>query len=151
MTHAPILLTRPAAAAQRFAAALASRLGPGPVVISPLLEIVPSGPLPSLAGYGGVVLTSENAVSRRGADWPEGLPAYCVGKRTAAAAAAAGFSVHCADGALPELIALLRRSPPAGRLLYLRGRHVAGAAAETLSDMGLPCDQAVVYDQRRLP
>lgn len=151
MPHDPLLLTRPEAASRRFGAAVADRLGPGPVVISPLLKIVPLGPVPSLAGCAGVVLTSENALLRRGADWPAGLPAYCVGRRTAAAAAAAGFVAHSAEGALPELVALLRGAPVGGRLMYLRGRHVSGDVAAALSQHGLLIDEAVVYDQLPQP
>lgn len=151
MPLAPMLLTRPEPASRRFADAVAARLGPGPVVISPLLDIVPMGDVPSLAGYGGVILTSENGVLRRGAAWPLGLSAYCVGKRTARAAQSAGFTVHSADGALVDLISMIRATPPAGRLLHLRGRHVAGDVAKTLTQMGIPTDEAVVYDQRLLP
>lgn len=37
------------------------------------------------------------------------------------------------------------------RLLYLRGRHVTGDVAETLSTLGIPTDEAVVYDQIACP
>lgn len=148
MAHAPLLLTRPKAASHRFARAAAARLGPGPVVVSPLLDIVAVQPAVSLAGYAGVVLTSENGVLCPGEDWPAGLPAYCVGARTAQAATAAGFSPRSADGALRELLAMILTDPPRGPLLHLRGRHVAGDAAGLLTQAGIQTDEAVVYDQQ---
>lgn len=148
MAHAPILLTRPEPASQRFAAAIAARLGAGPVVVSPLLEILPVGGVPSLDGYAGVILTSENALLRTDPRWPRQLPAYCVGARTAAVASAAGFTAHSAQGALANLVSLIYTLPPTGRLLYLRGRHVTGGIGQELTAHGFPTDEVVVYDQQ---
>ncbi|WP_171060816.1 uroporphyrinogen-III synthase [Poseidonocella sp. HB161398] len=150
MPHAPLLLTRPAPESRRFAAEAQARLGEGPVVISPVMQIVPRAELPSLEGVAGVVLTSAQAV-QPGICWPPGLPAWCVGGRTAAAAAAAGLAARSAEGALPELMALLLRERPGGRLLHLRGAHVSAPLAAPLSAAGLDIGEAVVYDQAPAP
>lgn len=150
MAHLPLLLTRPEADSRRFARAVCDRLGPGEVVIAPLTEIVPRPDPPDPAGHAGVILTSANALVP-GIRWPAGLTAWCVGARTAAAAGAAGLSPRSAEGALEDLLALIRAERPAGRLLYLRGARVAGDLAAALAAEGIAVDEAVVYDQRACP
>ncbi|MBE3638910.1 uroporphyrinogen-III synthase, partial [Mangrovicoccus sp. HB182678] len=81
--HVPILLTRPEPGAGRFAAEIRTRLGPGPVVVSPVMEIVPRPVAPLPGGLSGLILTSGAALVP-GLDLPPGLPAWCVGARTAA-------------------------------------------------------------------
>ena len=79
-----LLLTRPEAQSRRFAAEVA-RLWPDlAVILSPAQEIRPL-PIAVPQGTKGIVLTSENAVPAL--PFGLGLPAYCVGERTAAAAA----------------------------------------------------------------
>lgn len=69
-----------------------------------------------------VILGSANAVRHGGAQLAElrGLPAYCVGKTTAAAAQAAGFAVvRTGSGGLQQVLASL--APEHRRLLRLAG------------------------------
>lgn len=151
-----VLLTRPEAASHRVAAALRDRLGPDlPVLISPVLEIELDGDAAAaaLAGAGGVILSSENGAAACPAG--AGLPAFCVGARTAAAARKAGLvPVADAPGHLDGLIAqVAAHGWPADRgpLVHLHGAHVTGDAASALKDAGIPARSAVVYDQRARP
>lgn len=125
-----ILLTRPQAAAERFAA----RLPGADVVIAPLMRIVPvAHDTARLHAAGRLVLTSIHAVPAAGPG--EGREAFCVGPATAAAARAAGFTVIEGPGDAARLGPML-----AGQegLLHPHGRHVTA---------GLPVEGMVVYDQ----
>ena len=121
-----LLLTRPRAQSDAFAAALAERL-PGRFrpVVAPLLAIRPvPGPL-DLAGVQGLVFTSANGVEQFAARTAErGLPAFCVGDMTAAAAVRAGFAATSAGGDVAALAALLVavNRQGAGPFLHVRGR-----------------------------
>ena len=141
-----VLITRPEPQASDFAAELPEGWQP---VISPLLEIVPTGEVPDLAGIGGVIFTSVNGV-KAAQDHVQGssIPAWCVGERTAEAARQLGLEVIVADGdaaALRQLIAMRR---PDVRLLHIRGKHSAGNLAHTLRGDGFEVDEAILYDQK---
>jgi uroporphyrinogen-III synthase len=147
----PLLLTRPRAQSDRFAAAVRARLGALPLVISPLLEIAPR-PDPVPEGWRTAVLTSENGARALAARTDvEGRRAYCVGDRTAAAARAAGMRAVSAGGAAEDLLALLRRAAPEGPLLFARGAETRGGVAEGLAAAGFTVLEAVLYDQRPRP
>lgn len=151
-----VLLTRPAAQSDRFAADLRARLPGVDITISPLLApeylrpTLPEGP------HAAVIFTSETGVAAaRGLG---GLPdlAWCVGERTAAAAQVAGFRTVTGGGDAALLVqamvqAMRDAPPPAGRLIHLRGRDARGNVAQRLWDAGLPCDEAVVYAQEPQP
>ena len=95
-----LLLTRPRAQSQAFAAALEARL-PGRFrpVIAPLIEIAPVPGALDLAGLQGLIFTSANGVEQFAARTADrSLPAFCVGEMTAAAARGAGFAARSADG-----------------------------------------------------
>jgi uroporphyrinogen-III synthase len=141
-----LLVTRPEPDGERTAQALRAR--GHAVVLAPLLrtEPVPFA-LPERA-FSAVVLTSANA-ARAVAAHPGrarliALPAFAVGRRTAEAARAIGFSdVHSADGDKADLGALLRAQLGAehGALLYLAGEDRAG----DLTADGLQVHTVVVY------
>lgn len=135
---ATVLLTRPKAAGERFAAELAV-----PVILSPLMETVFLDPEPLDTPPDAMVFTSENGVRGfvRGSAW-RGL-AFCVGERTAQEARDAGFEAESADGDLRDLNALLSDRAEGLRLVHSRGRHVAG-------DLILPSIPLVTYEQRPL-
>ncbi len=148
-----VLLTRPLAQSEAFAAALRGAISPDlPILISPVLEIVPRA-IPVRPGdYGFLVLTSANALAALGdgRDW-RGMTAYCVGRRTAERAAALGLSAVSADGDAADLVARVRNDAPAGRALYLRGEHAAFDVAESLNSAGIETDEHVAYDQKATP
>jgi uroporphyrinogen-III synthase len=100
---ATLILTRPRAASERFleqmAGVVSSRVG---VLISPLLDIVPTGAVPELDGVRGVIFTSTNGVAFAGAG--HGIKAYCVGPATLAAARAAGWDAKLSGSTAEELV-----------------------------------------------
>ncbi|WP_347267675.1 uroporphyrinogen-III synthase [Paracoccus sp. (in: a-proteobacteria)] len=129
-----LLLTRPEAAARRFAAEPAlARLA---VIVSPVLRIVPvAHDAARIAAARGLVLTSVNAVPAAGAG--RGRPAICVGPATAEAARAAGFAVTEGPGDAARMLPLLRDLDEGW--LHPHGAHVAKV---------LPVPGMVVYDQQ---
>ncbi|MDO5613369.1 MAG: uroporphyrinogen-III synthase [Paracoccus sp. (in: a-proteobacteria)] len=132
-----ILLSRPRADSDRFAARLAGdpALAPLPVLIAPLLRIEPVPHDPALLAQADALLfTSAHAVPSAGAG--RGRRAWCVGGHTAAAARAAGFDVVEGPGDAAGLAPMI--APVVADLIHPRGRHIA-------RDLG--ARGVVVYDQ----
>ncbi|MDA1323839.1 MAG: uroporphyrinogen-III synthase [Proteobacteria bacterium] len=145
-----LMLTRPRADSERLATELRAR--GNEVVIEPMLEIVPVGPLPPLDGVAAVVVTSSNgirtfaAVSER-----RDLTIYAVGDATALTAREAGFTkVESAQGDAAALGALIaaRADPAAGALLHIQGRDVTGNLDDSLIARGYSIRPAVMYEAR---
>lgn len=148
-----LLLTRPAAASARIAAAATARFGDRlRVLVAPVLEIVEDdAPIP-LDGVQGLVFTSENAVdafARHSAR--RDLPAWCVGDRTAAAARAAGLAAHSAAGDAAALARLIVAEGVRGPLLHLAGDHVRGDLPGDLAAAGIALHVRPVYRQQARP
>ncbi|MYM55318.1 uroporphyrinogen-III synthase [Thalassovita mangrovi] len=143
---ATLLLTRPLASSQRFAAQLRERLGDVQVVISPLMRIEPVGTAPDLVGAGTLIFTSQNALAA--VPDGQGRPCYTVGDATAAAAQAAGFDPIAVEPDAEALFQRIMADRPAGPLLHLRGHHARGRLAERLTGAGIATDEKVVYEQR---
>lgn len=142
-----LLVTRPLAGGARFAGAFRSRFGADwPVILSPLINIVPTGAaLPAADAY---VFTSEQAVFAI-APAP-GKPAFCVGPRTAEAARLAGFDAISGPGDAAGLWRLILAEAPEGQLVHPRGAEVAMPIAALLQDAGLDISEVVVYEQAPL-
>jgi len=141
-----ILLTRPRAQSLRFADRCRGVIrGTYRIVVSPVIEIEHLAG-PDLSGVAGVVFTSENAVTAV-ARQAGPIPAFCVGGRTALAAAQAGFVARAADGDAEALACLIRRARPQGMLLHLRGEHQTGDLAAALRATGLRARSRIVYRQ----
>jgi uroporphyrinogen-III synthase len=141
------------AEARAFAEALTARLGPRvrPVIaplmaMEPLAHSLPPGP------FAGVIFTSVAGVEAALPSLPH-LPrlAWCVGRKTAERAAAAGFLARSADGDASALVAAIRADPPGGRLLHLRGEDATGEVAERLISAGIETESLVIYRQQALP
>lgn len=149
----PVLLTRPATQAGRFAADLAARFGDAvDLVTAPLLApVFLAPPLPE--GAAALILTSETAVMALDGLDRGRLPsrAWCVGERTAAAAEAAGLTATAAGGDAAALVAAIVAAGEPGPLLHLRGAETRGDLAGTLARQGVTVQEAVVYDQRPQP
>ncbi|MBO9395275.1 uroporphyrinogen-III synthase [Shimia sp. R9_2] len=143
-TPASILLTRPLADAERFAAVLRSRGVAVPIEISPIVEIVPTGAEVDLSDVTGVVFTSRNAVA---AVDGQDLPAWCVGKATAEMAAAKGWRAIAAEGDADTLYARISADAPKGPLLHLRGVLSRGDLVARLTSLGIETRATVVYRQ----
>nr|WP_281361073.1 uroporphyrinogen-III synthase [Sulfitobacter maritimus] len=147
MTQPRLLLTRPPQSSAVFLKRLPSALHKG-VVVSPLIEIVPSGDAPDLSGYAGVIFTSANAVANAPAG--EGRPAYCVGPQTTEAALAAGWQAQMSGFDAVSMIAELSGRADLGPLLHLAGLHRRGDIAGDLTATGLTTDVHTLYEQRLL-
>lgn len=152
MDKAPVLLlTRPRAASERFAASWRARRGDAaPVIMAPVVEIVTLPVAPDLSRIEAVIFTSENAVAAMGPP-PRAFPAWCVGDRTAEAARAAGYAAHAAGGTAESLVAAMLAARARGPFLHARGRETRGGVAEALRAAGLECEEAVVYRQLTVP
>jgi uroporphyrinogen-III synthase len=143
-----LLVTRPEPDGERTGAALRAR--GHDVLLAPLLRIEAVACDLGEAAYGAVVMTSANA-ARAVATHPSravlaALRAFTVGRRTAEAARAAGFTdVRSADGDKADLAALLRAEyePARGPLLYLAGEDRAGEF--DLSASGIAVVTMVIY------
>lgn len=144
-----VLLTRPAAQSVALAGVFDSER----VIVSPLLEIAEIGDVPELGGFGGLIFSSPNGVAalarRTGA---RDLPVWTVGETTRDTARAEGWSAEMAGLTADELVARLLASggPGATPLLHIRGHHASRPIAALLSAGGLPCTEAVLYDQRSM-
>ncbi|RFP90858.1 uroporphyrinogen-III synthase [Rhodobacteraceae bacterium 63075] len=139
-----ILLTRPREAAERFAAALARRLGNVPIILSPVLEIEYLSP-EAIPQASALVFTSSHGVEGyRRAHGPVGR-AYCVGERTAETALKTGHQIINVTPDAARLETVL--SGVGERLLHVRGRHVAAQLADGHDNI----DELIVYDQHTTP
>lgn len=152
----PLLLTRPAAQAERFAAKIAARL-PGQFhpIQTPLMAPSFFSPnLPDLP-WSLVIFTSETGVEATSRLVQSGLilpsRAWCVGDRTADVARSAGFDAFSAQGDAEALIALILASDEQGPFLHLRGRDVRGDIAPRLAAHGRSAHAAIVYAQDPQP
>jgi uroporphyrinogen-III synthase len=151
----PVLLTRPAAQADRFAAELVTRFADGILPVStPLLTPVFLSPSLPDGPFSALILTSETGLAgavrlrEAGARLPR--RAFCVGDRTAATAQAAGFEAVSAAGNAEALISLILSSGESGPFLHMRGKEARGDIVPRLVAKGQRAEAAVVYAQQPL-
>lgn len=121
-------------------------------MISPLTALGAVAPVPDLAPFAGLILSSESAVAVLAAAGQKvTVPCYCVGQRTAEAVRSLGGKV----GAVGQDAAALKRAviglAPRGPLLHLRGQHVAGDIATGLFSAGIDTVSLVIYVQTEQP
>ncbi len=142
-----LLLTRPKAQSERFAAQLAPSVRDAvDIVIAPLMEINMSY-AGDLQSYEGVVLTSENAARALSLSSMARMPAFCVGPRTAKVAQTAGFDTHVFGRDADQLVNGVAKMAPKGPLLHLHGTHTRVDVAGRLTALGIPTEARVVYNQ----
>jgi len=98
-----------------------------------------------------VVLTSQNAVTALGRHELPGLRAYCVGDKTAQAAAELGLDAVSAEGNVEDLARLIAQDPPTQSLLHIRGDHVAGDLGAALKAEGIALATVTAYRQASEP
>ncbi|WP_208642350.1 uroporphyrinogen-III synthase [Methylobacterium terrae] len=146
-----VWVARPLPAGARTAERVAG-LGHRPL-LAPVLDLAPSGAPPPVGPFDALVLTSASAVPAVAGSPLAGLPAYCVGGRTAAAAKAAGLRpVHEAGGDARALAALIGAALPRGaRLVHAAGRERKDEPAATLGARGYRLTVWVAYAARPLP
>ncbi len=146
-----LLMTRPAAAAQRFLANLGGEWECA-AILSPLIGIEYMPETPNLDGVRGLIFTSAHGVAALGfrGEGPP-FPVYVVGQNTAQAARDCGWDVRQvyqnADALVRGLIATLPPLP----LLHIRGVHTRGDVSARLGDAGIKTIDAILYDQPEIP
>lgn len=148
-----VLVTRPEPDASRTAAKLERR--GHEVVLDPLLalEILPVPGLPA-GPFAALAVTSANAMRALAAlSLPEtlrGLPLFAVGRHSAEAARAAGFTqVQDADGDAAALAWLIAQTlPPGARLLHLAGEERARDLGTLLAPARIEVTLLVLYRMR---
>jgi uroporphyrinogen-III synthase len=145
-----LLLTRPAADAERTAATLRDR-GHEPIV-APLLDIEISSDATLGAGpWAAILITSANAVraiaGHQRRDELRRVPTFTVGERTGRAMREAGFAeVTSAAGDVNDLARLIAaRVEPKARLLYLAGEERSGDLAGMLRAQHYTVETVLVY------
>ncbi|SFS83648.1 uroporphyrinogen-III synthase [Sulfitobacter marinus] len=145
-----LIMTRPALDSRRFVAGIKPDLRAKlSILISPLLQIVPTGADLDMARHRGVIFTSANGVAY--APPGDGRPAYCVGERTAQVARAHGWSAVASGQNAEELIKEVIKTKPPGPLIHISGVHQRGDVAARLSEAGIQTEAIAVYDQQLLP
>jgi uroporphyrinogen-III synthase len=149
-----LLVTRPQPDAERTAAALRRHGHQADSAALLRIESIPAAEL-DRGPWSALVITSANAL--RAIEWHSrraellGLRVFAVGRRTAAAARAAGFlDVTEAGGNVQELTQQIRawakgKSGSRDPLLYLAGQDRSGDLAGDLAVDGLIVATAVVY------
>lgn len=144
----PILvLTRLPEDSERFAEAVKEAFDPDlRVVLSPAFEIRAITPdvIPEAAD---LIATSRHGVAQITRLGLKARTVWCVGKRTAEAAKAAGYAARSADGDAEALINLILDERPEGPLLHVAGRDRRGDIADRLSDAGIACKVITAYAQ----
>lgn len=148
-SFATVILTRPRAASEAFKADLEPSLAGVSILMSPLLEIVPTDYSVDLTGYFGVIFTSTNGVLHGGP--PSDVPAFCVGNATTELAVQHGWNAQTLGETSQDLIAALKDLRPQVPLLHIGGRHRRGDVATHLARSGISTDTIDVYDQRLKP
>jgi uroporphyrinogen-III synthase len=150
MTKPILLITRPKRSAEKFLARLdPTLLTKVDVVLSPLLEIVPTQAVVDLDVSAAVIFTSANAVQFGPPG--QGRTAYCVGEQTAEAATAQGWRVAFAARDADDLVARLSVDAPSGPLTHMAGKHRRGEIAARLAQIGIETEVIEVYDQALVP
>lgn len=145
-----LLLTRPAADAERTAAALRDR-GHEPIV-APLLDIeISSDAMLGAGPWAAILITSANAVRavalHRRRDELRHIPTFTVGDRSGQAMRETGFTdVSSAAGDVSDLAKLVAaRVAPEARLLYLAGEERSGDLAGLLRAQHYTVETMLVY------
>lgn len=146
-----LLLTRPSAQSKVFLKACEAGAGRElRAVISPLMQIEPTGTVPDLDRYATIIFTSANGVnsiSERAS--LVGRSVLTVGEMAAIAARSAGAEAMPLGGDVEEFLS--EAAHVKGPALFCRGVHSRGDLAERLRDKGHRVDEAVVYDQVAVP
>lgn len=137
-----LVLIRPERQSRWLLRACAAKLGNSvPALIAPIINITGMDIPVDLGPYDGVIASSANAIHFAGNLGGKRL--YCVGKRTEIAARQAGAEVVWTARDSHELQEWLRQHGPEGKLVFLRGMHVA----KGLELPEIETDELIVYDQ----
>ncbi len=132
-----LVLPPPRAQAEGFAEQVRVSTSLTPL-ISPMQEMRDLPVKLDLSGITALAFTSKNGVEAFARLSNTRLPAYCVGKATAARARALGFAAKAAAGTADDLAKIL----PSSGVLHLHGQHVRRV---------LSAHHLAIYDQMALP
>lgn len=148
-----VIVTRAQADAVRTAAALRAR-GHEPL-LSPVLEIAPTGAAIEPGEAAALIATSAHAFEALGAEDAAKLarlPLFVVGARTGEAAQRAGLSAPCIAAArASDLAAGLAAALPKGaNLLYLAGRDRKPDLEAALAGAGFSLEAIEAYEARAI-
>lgn len=151
-----LLMTRPEAASRRFIEALRERDADFQPLVSPLFEIVFTGPETGaeidLNGVAGVIFTSAQGVAAFAArGLPLTIPTCVVGEATARAVAGIAAPPVIVAPTAEALVTAIIAAGLRGPLLHLTGQHRRGDVAERLTAAGIPTRAVTVYDQPDQP
>lgn len=145
-----LIMTRPAAANDRFVSQLPAYLMRQLIVIeSPLIDIVAADATVDIKAEDAIIFTSANGV--RCAPRGEGQRAFCIGEVTRQAADNAGWQAVCCGGTSDALVAYLIAHPVKSPIWHAAGRHTRGRVAERLGYAGMNVTRVTVYDQALKP
>jgi uroporphyrinogen-III synthase len=144
-----ILIVRPEPQASRFASELREVIGDAAeVVVRPVMAPRFFGAPIDGNAFSAAIFTSETGVTGAARLWTgaKGL-AFAVGDRTAEAASALGWLCESAEGAGPELAALIARSGLAGPMVWPKGKEGGKSFLEAAQGLGIEIVPQVVYQQ----
>ena len=143
-----ILLTRPLPQSERFAREIAAQIGHVPVMISPLFQ-ARFLQQPPRAAQGAVIFTSETGVAAAvaGGHVRADQIAYCVGSRTAQAAAQAGLNPLDAKGDWRDLALLIQSHCPRGPVTFFCAQDAPIHLEAALAGAGYVVARVEVYTQ----
>ena len=145
-----LLLTRPQAASEAFWTEFSGHVTTqAEVLISPLINIVPTGIKPDLSNAKGVIFSSVQGVENSGD--PENIPAFCIGPNTTQAALSKGWNAEMSGESADALVLNLKQKRPTAPLVHIAGVHRRGFVARRLTDTGLQTTECSVYDQQLAP
>ena len=144
-----ILITRPAASSEEFAAKIEARLDQDlSIIIAPLIEIRHLRPVTEISRFRTLVFTSAHAVQGFAAiSEDRNFDCFVVGPNTALAALKAGFEPHEGPGTAQELAKDLLRIQPPEPMLYVRGTQVAFDLSAHMREHAVEIEEVVVYEQ----
>lgn len=148
-----ILITRPETSALSFADQIRARLGCDvPIVLSPLIRIEHTGPLPDLSGVQTLIFTSRHGVEAFAALTDRrDFNCFAVGNATAEAIHRAGMHATTSLGGGIDLTRRILANKAHGRCLHLRGEYAAVNIEEILNNAGIETGQAIIYRQTECP
>jgi uroporphyrinogen-III synthase len=148
-----LLLTRPEAQSQRFAAVFRAQFGDDwPILFAPLSQLEFHEAQTDWQGIGDIIFTSQNGVagfSRLTQD--RNLRAWCVGDKTANAARMAGFDAVTGPGTAKELADRVIADGAIRRILYARADDIAFDMSKYLKTAEIETIENIVYSQKPCP
>ena len=145
-----VVLTRPETQATEFRANLRGLRAQ--ILLSPVLDIVPSGHELSVRDDELIILTSRNGVlfadERIGL---KGRMGFVVGEQTCKLAETRGFKVLVNANTSEQLYSGIVTSERSAPVIHLRGAHTTGNLTGRLRQEGWAARDQVIYEQRARP